>query len=176
MKKSSSGLLPILSQLSSKARSLGLTDAEWAARAGVRKETLSRLRGRTSCDFATLEGLAQSVGATLCIVEAHAMRRTDDGLFPAQIDRDYEERLTELCSSGDLDPEHWRCLGPPFFMAGLAVMLASVPEFDRRALLEVAENLHAGSSQVGVFSLWLEGSPIRPSRFLPRVTRNRAAA
>jgi hypothetical protein len=57
-------------------------------------------------------------------------------------------------------------------MAGLAVMVASVsePEFDRRSLLELAEALHAGSSQVGVFGMWLERSPIRPSRFLPMLS------
>ena len=46
-------------------------------------------------------------------------------------------------------------------------MLASVPEFDRRSLLDLAEALQAGSSQVEVFALWLERSPLRPSRFLP---------
>jgi len=30
-------------------------------------------------------------------------------------------------------------------MAGLAVMVASVPEFDRRSLLDLAEAFHAGS-------------------------------
>jgi hypothetical protein len=52
-------------------------------------------------------------------------------------------------------------------MAGVAVMLASAPGFDRRALLKLAEQLHAGSTQVGVFTRWLERSPIRPSIFLP---------
>ena len=68
---------------------------------------------------------------------------------------------------GNVEPTHWRHYGPPFFMAGLAVMLASVPEFDRRSFLDLAETLHSGSSQVEVFALWLERSPVRPSRFLP---------
>jgi hypothetical protein len=84
-----------------------------------------------------------------------------------QFDREYEAQLLDLCASGDLDPQHWRRHGPAFFMAGLAVMLASVPEFDRRSLLDLAEALQAGSSQVEVFALWLERSPLRPSRFLP---------
>jgi hypothetical protein len=101
------------------------------------------------------------------------MQSTEDGRFPAQLDRDYEQRLLDLCASGDVDPKRWRGCGPPFFMAGLAVMLASVPEFDRRSLLDLAEALHAGSSQVGVFASWLERSPVRPSRFLPMLLAGR---
>lgn len=92
---------------------------------------------------------------------------TEDGRFPERLDREYEEQLLDLCASGEFEAQRWRHHGPAFFMAGLAVMVASVPEFDRRSLLELAETLHAGSSQVGVFALWLERSPLRPSRFLP---------
>ena len=92
---------------------------------------------------------------------------TADGLYPASPDRDWQTRLLDLCASGDLDMDRWRLLGPAFFMAGVAVMLASAPGFDRRALLKLAEQLHAGSTQVGVFTRWLERSPIRPSIFLP---------
>jgi hypothetical protein len=99
----------------------------------------------------------------------YAPGSTEDGLFPAIFDRAYEEQLLDLCASGELEPAPWRRLGPEFFMAGLAVMLASVPEFDRPSLLGLAEALHAGSSQVEVFRRWLERSPVRPSRFLPMV-------
>jgi hypothetical protein len=99
---------------------------------------------------------------------------TEDGRFPAQVDREYEEQLLDLCASGDVEPDRWRHSGPAFFMAGLAVMVASVPEFDRRSLLDLAEALHAGSSQVEVFALWLERSPVRPSRFLPMLLADRA--
>jgi len=157
----------MLDVLEHKARALALTDTEWAARAGVRKETLSRLRGRESCDFATLQSLARAVGASVSVVDGSTPGSTKDGRFPAHLHREYEEQLLDLCASGDIEPEHWRRHGPAFFMAGLAVMVASVPEFDRRSLLDLAEALHAGSSQVGVFALWLEGSPLRPSRFLP---------
>lgn len=167
MKRSTSHLRSVLAILEQKARGLGLTDAQWAARAGIRKETLSRLRGRRSCDFATLQTLARVVGASVSVIDENAPGLTADGLFPAKFDRDYEEQLLDLCASGEFTPARWRHHGPAFFMAGLAVMMASVPEFDRRSLLDLAEGLHAGSSQVGVFALWLERSPVRPSRFLP---------
>jgi len=167
MEKSTAQLSSVLQSLERKARSLGFTDTEWAARAGIRKETLSRLRGRHSCDFATLQTLARVVGASMGVIDGSTPGLTEDGRFPAQLDREYEEELLDLCASGDLDPNRWRHRGPAFFMAGLAVMVASVPEFDRRSLLALAETLHAGSSQVGVFTLWLERSPVRPSRFLP---------
>jgi hypothetical protein len=153
-----------------------LTDTEWAARAGIRKETLSRLRGRRSCDFATLQALARVVGAGVGVIDGPAPGTTEDGRFPAEIDRDYEEKLFNLCVSGDLTVAGWQALGPPFFMAGLAVMIASAPGFDRRAFLDLAERLHAGISQVGVFALWLERSPVRPSRFLAMVAGQRRAA
>lgn len=160
-------LRSVLGILIQKAAMLGFTDTQWAARAGIRKETLSRLRGRNSCDFATLQTLARAVGATVSVVDADAPGSTKDGRFPAQFDRLYEEQLIDLCASGDVDPTRWRSHGPAFFMAGLAVMVASDPQFDRRSLLHLAERLHAGSSQVGVFALWLQRSPARPSRFLP---------
>jgi hypothetical protein len=170
MKKSIAGLAALLALLQRRARALGITDAEWAARAGIRKETLSRLRGRASCDFATLQTLARVVGASVGVIDENMPGSTEDGRFPAQLDREYEEQLLDLCASGNVEPECWRSHGPPFFMAGLAVMVASVPEFDRRSLIDLAEALHAGSSQVGVFTLWLERSPVRPSRFLPMLS------
>ena len=144
-----------------------LPDSSWAARAGVRKETLSRLRGRNSCDFETLQALAAAVGAKIDVVDAPVAGVSADGRFPARFDRDYEATLLEHCGGRALDAQSWRSLGPAFFMAGLAVMLASLREFDRSDYLALAEALHAGSSQVGVFSLWLQGSPLRPSRFVP---------
>jgi hypothetical protein len=118
-------------------------------------------------DDAPLLLLQMVIGAKEGVIDGHTQVLTEDGRFPAQLNREFEERLLDLCASGDVDPERWRHHGPAFFMAGLAVMVASVPEFDRRSLLDLAEALHEGSSQVGAFSLWLEGSPVRPSRFLP---------
>lgn len=156
-----------LAALRRRAAARGLTDSQWAGRARVRKETLSRLRRRRSCDFATLQSLARVVGARLGVIEPQAPELTADGHFPGDVDRAYEERLLELCASGDVDPAPWRGLGPPFFMAGLAVMLASSGHGGRGALLGLAERLHPGASETAVFNRWLEGSPLRPARFLP---------
>jgi hypothetical protein len=60
-------------------------------------------------------------------------------------------------------------MGPRFFMAGLAVMVASVEGRDRCGLLTLAEQLHPGASEPAVFSRWLERSPVRPTRFLPQL-------
>lgn len=176
MKKSNSDLFRVIDSLRSRARALGLTDTEWAARSGIRNETLSRLRGRHSCDFATLQALAQAVGASIQAVDGPATAAADNR-FPEHVEREYEERLLELCESGDFAPQRWRRVGPAFFMAGLAVMVASMAEFDRRLLLDLAERLCAGSSSVGTFGSWLQGTPVRPSRFLPMLAaRLRRAA
>jgi hypothetical protein len=165
--KKSTPLSSVIESLERIARTSGYTDTEWAARAGIRNETLSRLRGRRSCDFATLQALAGAVGADIGVVENHATRSVAEDRFPEHVDREYEERLLELCASGDFGLQRWRRMGPPFFMAGLAVMVASSADYDRRSLLDLAEALHVGSSQVEIFESWLEGSPVRPSRFLP---------
>ncbi len=177
MNKSTQQLAQALGRLSSRARDLGLTDTAWAARAGVRKETLSRLRGRESCDFATLSALADAVGARLAVLEQPHPPAAAGRNFPAELSRDYERQLLSLCASRSLDPARWEQLGPRFFMAGLAVMLAGTPDFDRRSLLSLAEELHPGASEPAVFARWLKGSPLRPSRFLPMlsVLVNRAA-
>jgi hypothetical protein len=175
MKKSMT-LQAILEQLTRAARALQLSDTHWAARAGIRKETLSRMRGRTSCDLATLQALAEVVGSGVTIEDHVRPISTPDVRFPVRVDREFEERLLALCASGDLSPARWRHLGPDFFMAGLAVMVASAPGFDRRALLDLAERLHAGSAKVEVFAEWLERSPVRPSRFLPMLAMQHHAA
>jgi hypothetical protein len=167
MKKSTHQLETVLQSLARRARERGLTDSAWAARADIRKETLSRLRGRPSCDFSTLQSLAEAVGVSIGVIEGQRTGLAADDGFPDRLDREYEDQLLELCASGDLGLPRWRRLGPPFFMAGLAVMLASSPNCDRRSLLDLAESLLAGSTQVEVFGSWLERSPVRPSRFLP---------
>jgi hypothetical protein len=156
-----------LAALTRQARALGLTDTEWANRARVRKETLSRLRRRQTCDFETLRSLAQVVGARLGVLDVQVPGSTPDGHFPVSVNRDYEERLVELCASGSLELARWMSAGPRFFMAGLAVMLASAQDRDRRGLLALAEQLHPGASEPAVFNRWLERSSVRPSRFLP---------
>jgi hypothetical protein len=165
----SSTLKDLLVTLTGNARRVGLTDAAWAARAGLRKESLSRLRRRDTCDFATLHALAEAVGTRVDVQPAQTADRSPDGHFPVQVNRDLEERLAYLCAQEETDPNRWTELGPPFFMAGLAVMLAGAPGHDRSALLELAERLHPGASEPPVFARWLERSPVRPGRFLPTV-------
>jgi hypothetical protein len=160
-------LVDLLASLTAAAHRLGLNDAQWAAKAGLPKETLSRLRRRTDCDLATLGALAEAAAARLTVAPTEGPRTTPDGHLPLGVDRDYEARLLELCTSELRHPDDWRALGPAFFMAGLAVMLASSEGHDRAGLLALAESLHPGSSCPEVFQLWLTRSPVRPSRFLP---------
>jgi hypothetical protein len=159
-----------MSVLEGDARRQGLTNTAWAARAGLRKETLSRLRRRESCDLGTLESLAAAVGTRLDLRQQSPAGLTPDGHFPADVQRDLEQQLLCLCAHGGTDPRAWRHLGPPFFMAGLAVMLAGAPGQDRSALFDLAEQLHPGASEAAVFDRWLARSPIRPTRFLPAVS------
>lgn len=175
MKRStpSPGLQALLTQLSAKARALSLTDTEWSSRAGVRKETLSRLRRRSSCDLSTLQALAAVVGARVVLDEGAAGATTLDGHFPASLDREYEARLLRLAASGSLASDTWTVAGPRFFMAGFAVMLAGERELDRIGLLALAEHLRPGASEPVVFTHWLERSPLRPSRFLPLLAMER---
>ena len=159
----------LLVTLTREARRVGLTDAAWAARAGLRKESFSRLRRRDTCDFATLHALAEAVGSRVDVQPTQTAGRSPDGHFLSEVNRDLEGRLADLCAQDETDPDRWTELGPPFFMAGLAVMLAGAPGHDRSALLELAERLHPGASEPAVFARWLERSPVRPSRFLPVV-------
>ena len=166
MQTSTTRLSDLLNTLSKAARQTGWSDAEWARRSGLPKETLCRLRSRSTCDFATLDALARSVGATLAVNE-RAARTSADGLWPAIIDRELEARLVDVLRTGTTRPGDWRPLGPPFFLAGLAVTLASVPALDRRKYLDLAEVLHPGATEPRVFAKWLAETPLPPSRFLP---------
>jgi len=167
MLTSTAPLQNLLDALTVVARNKGLNDASWASAAGFSKETLSRLRRRSSCDLRTLIALGDAAGATLSITLANRPAATSDGHFPSEISREYEGQLLALCASQQLDPAAWAAAGPGFFMAGLAVMLASNAGADRRGLLALAEVLHPGATEVPVFARWLQRSPLRPSRFLP---------
>ena len=169
MTESTTEMGRLVELLSLAARRLGMNDSRWAAAASLPKETLSRLRSRDSCDLRTLLALTAAVGARLEIAEGAPTVTTADGHFPARITREYEARLRTLCISGTLDPDAWRALGPPFFMAGIAVMLASVRGTPREAYLGLAEKLHPGSTRPDLFQLWLSRSPVKASRFLPMV-------
>jgi hypothetical protein len=167
MSKSTIELKRLLDSLTVAARSKGLNDASWASAAGFSKETLSRLRRRSSCDLSTLIALSDAAGASLSVSVATPPATTSDGHFPSELSREYERQLLTLCASQQLDPVAWATAGPAFFMAGLAVMLASNPGAERRSLLALAELLHPGAIEVPVFARWLKRSPLRPSRFLP---------
>ena len=167
MHKSTTELARIVEALTRAARRRGMNDSQWAAAAGLPKETLSRLRGRNGCDLRTLTALGAAAGARLAVLEGSPVTATNDEHFPDRIDRNYEARLLALCDSGILDPDAWRAVGPSFFMAGIAVMVAGVRGAPRESLLALAEKLHPGISQPEVLRAWLARSPVRPSRFLP---------
>ncbi len=167
MSTSTSTLRSLLDALTVAARNKGLNDAAWASASGFSKETLSRLRRRSSCDLSTLLALADAVGASLAVTGATPPATTADGHFPRELSREYERQLLTLCAARKLNLVEWAAGGPAFFMAGLAVMLASNDDSDRRGLLALAEVLHPGASEVPVFAAWLKRSPLRPSRFLP---------
>jgi len=167
MYTSTNSLKGLMDSLTVAARNKGLNDASWAAAAGFSKETLSRLRRRSSCDLSTLTALADAASAKLAVTPTNQPPTTPDGHFPSELSRDYERRLLELCASRQLNVAVWAATGPAFFMAGLAVMLASNADADRRGLLALAEVLHPGATEVPVFARWLKRSPLRPSRFLP---------
>jgi len=67
--------------------------------------------------------------------------------------------------------DDWRPLGPPFFLAGLAVTLASISRLERRKYLDLAEALHPGATEPRVYAKWLADKPLPPSRFLPTIER-----
>ena len=150
------------------ARRLFGSDRQWASACKLPPETLSRLRKRESCDFRTLEALASAAGFKLV-----PSRAADDH---TNFGREREEQLLDLCASGETDPSVWRTCGDAFFMAGLAMMLASARGFDRRRYLELAEALHPGMSFPEVFDLWLKQTPVSPSRFLPLARHRRQLA
>ena len=163
----------LLAQMAPAARARFATDARWAAACGLPKETLSRLKKNPSCDLRTLDALAQAAGCTLV---AAPNVRGSGAHMPASFDREHEDGLVRLCASGNSDPERWLAHGPAFFMSGLAVLLASARGFDRERYLRLAETLHPGVCAPEVFGMWLDRSPVQPSRFLPMARKRKAAA
>jgi hypothetical protein len=176
MKKSMPSLQRLLADLRREARAQGLSDAQWAARAGVRAETLARLKDRASCDLDTLAQLAAVVGATLELSWASGATQGAVVHWPDSFSRDDEERLARFLSRRTLEQTAWLQHGSPYFMGGLATMLASLPGFDRRRYLELAESLHPGVTTPEVFEAWLQRSPVDPSRFVPMLEAEAAHA
>lgn len=175
--ENASGSLPrLLAELSAAARSRQLTDSAWARLAGVPKESLSRLRQRQDCNWRTVERLAGALGMQLHAGPHRNAALHPDGHMPTALNRDDEEQLRKLSASGNLDPALWRTHGPAFFMAGLAVLLASSRGFDRNGLLHLAETLHPGMSEPEVFGLWIKRTPFEPSRFFAQLDQEMAHA
>lgn len=163
----------LLAQMAPLAGARFAAEADWARASGLPKETLSRLKRKPSCDWRTLAALAASAGYQLAAVP---VRGPSAGHFPEPFGRDDEDQLLDLAASGNVDPTVWRAAGPAFFMGGLAVMLASARGFERERYLRLAEALHPGVSTPEVFALWLERTPLSPSRFLPMARRRRDRA
>ncbi len=159
----------MLATMATAARREKLTHREWAERAGVRPETLSRLKQRGDCDLATLSALAGALDLRVALVRR--LKTT----VPKQFGREDEEKLLTLCASHSLDLAMWREAGPSFFIAGVAVMLAGVRGVDRASLLALAEALFPGMSNVDNVQKWLNKSPLRPSRFLPMLEQRMLA-
>ena len=163
--------------MTKRARERGLNDRQWALRARLRPETLSRMRRRGgNGDAATLAALAQACELAL-VAEGDAATVPADasGLFPLQLDRALEERLLALCASGDVDPAHWRALGPGFFVGGLAALLSCTDDLDTEGrYAKLAEALHPGVRGVDTFRTWLHRSPVKASRFLPMLRKQRS--
>jgi len=88
-----------------------------------------------------------------------------------RLSRAEEERIARLCASGDLRPSRWMRAGDRRVLAGVAVMLASQPEFDRVRLLALAERLFPGMSTADEFAKWLERATVKAARLLPVVRR-----
>jgi len=171
-------LQDLLAAMTRQARTRGLSDREWAATAGLRHETLCRVKRRGTCDAATLEALARGCGLELALrAPGPSQDATDSAanqLFPAHLSRDMEERLLTLCAHGDVDAAHWRAIGPSFFVAGVANLVASANGLDPDGrYARLAESLHPGVRSLEAFRLWLTRSPVKPARFLPMLRQLR---
>jgi antitoxin (DNA-binding transcriptional repressor) of toxin-antitoxin stability system len=88
-----------------------------------------------------------------------------------------EERVIELCVSGDYRPSRWLRAGNARVLAGVAAMLASQEGFERTRMLALAERLQPGMGAPAEFGRWLAHTPVQAARFLPMLkARMRAQA
>ena len=137
--------------------------------------TASRLKNRLGemLDAASWKAVAVTrhgkVVAYLVPAASHEGRRppADARRRPPAWGRAAEERALRLCSGRDFRPSRWARAGDREFLAGLAALLASLPEFDRAQMLSLAEALSPGMSRSEVFQRWLDRSPLDPARFVP---------
>lgn len=164
---------PLLEQMKTAAIHQFGNLGAWARAAGVPKETLSRLKSQASCDLRTLAALAAAAGY---IVTVAPVRQTETGAFPETLTRELESQLLDLAASGNTDSATWRRHGSPFFLGGLAVLLAGARGFDREKYLRLAESLHTGVTSPEVFDQWLRATPVRAARFLPMARKRKGIA
>jgi hypothetical protein len=145
-----------------------LSVSDFAGRRGVSKSRVMAwiAQGR-------LAG-AQKIGHTWVVPAA-----ADPGLKPvgrparspvvaAASYRDMEARLLNVCA-GPPTVRAWKSIGDVPLAAGLAVLLASDSSLDRQTYLSLARKFQPSMVEGDVFRVWLEQSPVRPSRFLPMV-------
>ena len=140
-----------------------------SVRATDLKNRLGEVLARASLHPIAVERHGKVVAWLTPVPVAATARPRGPGARRPQLPRAQEERLVDLCASGDLRPSRWKRAGDSRLLAGVAMMLASQPEFDRYRLLALAERLEPGMSRAEDFGRWLEESPLRPARFLPMV-------
>jgi prevent-host-death family protein len=99
-----------------------------------------------------------------------------EGEMPARFSRADEARLLDFCAALPDDAGLWGMQGPTYFMAGVAVLLASLRGMPRPMLLALAERLHPGMTRREVFARWLERTPLRAARFVPMLRKRMADA
>jgi len=109
--------------------------------------------------------VAYLVPASAATPAAHARAKATQP--PVTWTRAQEERVLELCASRDFRPSRWARAGDRDFLAGVAALLASLPEFPRPKMLALAERLSPGMNSVERFGDWLRHSPLDPARFVP---------
>lgn len=133
--------------------------------------TLLKTRLGEVLDRATLGPVAIErhgrIVAYLVPAASDAPPRRKGSRRPKGLSRGQEERILQLCASGDYRPSRWRRAGDPWMLAGIAALIASVGMLDRTRLFALAERLQPGMSSERGLQAWLRGSGVEPSRFLP---------
>ncbi len=89
--------------------------------------------------------------------------------MPSNWDRATEREYGLLCASGSTEVARWTTVGPRYFSAGIAMLMASTMDADRAAYLALSRALWPGMSKLQEFEAWVRLSPAKPSSFLPRV-------
>lgn len=84
----------------------------------------------------------------------------------AMWNRTSEQRAVDLAVSGDYRPSRWLRAGDAGHLAGVCMMLASHPRFDRARMLALAERLQPGIAKPAQFDRWLRTTPVQAERFM----------